>query len=614
MSGSVPAYRKDEGMSSKFQKKLRRTGRKVGRFFKRTTASASRSAGRGLYFGFQSLRRWILRLSGRTVMAAGSALAFVLVSAVALAIALPESGAEAAQASLEQSAFAVSENLPSPTPTLEPLSALPEMVSAEGEPSAYPGEEEPLESITAQDAVPFTPVEKGDDGEIIKTIQKRLMELGYMDSDEPTEHFGSMTEHALEAFQRHNDLAADGICGESTYQLLLSDDAKTYVMQLGDEGDDVEGVQQRLYELGYISKKDNITGTFGEITSAAVKEFQKENDEKADGKVGTKTMEALYGENPVAKTFNRGDEDPIILACQKALKKLGYITFTPDGEMGSATVAAIKDFQDDNGLIRDGTIGPATRDLLLSGDASPKVMQLGDSGSDVEAAQKRLAKLKYLSSGNVTGYFGEKTEEAVRAFQKRNKLGVDGKIGSVTLDTLNSSNARKASSSSSSSSSGSSSSGSSSSGSSSSGSSSSGSSSNQNKPASNSKGVAKLIELAESKIGCKYVRGAKGPNTFDCSGFVYWCLKNAGVNASYMTSGQWAKTSKYQRISSMSSLQKGDILVFSGDGATGHVGIYIGSGKMIDASSSAGVVRKSSTVLKSGGYWQKHWICAYRVF
>jgi cell wall-associated NlpC family hydrolase len=65
----------------------------------------------------------------------------------------------------------------------------------------------------------------------------------------------------------------------------------------------------------------------------------------------------------------------------------------------------------------------------------------------------------------------------------------------------------------------------------------------------------------------------------------------------------------------MSSLQRGDILVFSGStSSSGHVGIYIGSGKMIDASSSQGEVRTSSTVLKSGGYWQEHFICAYRVF
>lgn len=157
-----------------------------------------------------------------------------------------------------------------------------------------------------------------------------------------------------------------------------------------------------------------------------------------------------------------------------------------------------------------------------------------------------------------------------------------------------------------------SSSGSSSSGSSSSGSSSSGSSSSST---ANKTGVEKLVALAESKIGSKYVRGAKGPNTFDCSGFVYWCVKNSGVSMSYMTSVAWRTTSRFQRITSMGSIQRGDVLVFSGEtSTTGHVGIYIGGGKMIDASSSEGQVRRSTTVLRSGGYWSTHFICAYRIF
>ena len=65
----------------------------------------------------------------------------------------------------------------------------------------------------------------------------------------------------------------------------------------------------------------------------------------------------------------------------------------------------------------------------------------------------------------------------------------------------------------------------------------------------------------------------------------------------------------------MSSLQRDDILVFSGStDSDGHVGIYLGGGKMIDASSSEGKVRMSSSVLNSGGYWSTHFICAYRVF
>lgn len=44
----------------------------------------------------------------------------------------------------------------------------------------------------------------------------------------------------------------------------------------------------------------------------------------------------------------------------------------------------------------------------------------------------------------------------------------------------------------------------------------------------NEKGSA-IVQAALTKVGCKYVWGAKGPNQFDCSGFVYWCLREAGV-------------------------------------------------------------------------------------
>lgn len=39
----------------------------------------------------------------------------------------------------------------------------------------------------------------------------------------------------------------------------------------------------------------------------------------------------------------------------------------------------------------------------------------------------------------------------------------------------------------------------------------------------------KIIKVAKSKLGCPYVSGAAGPNRFDCSGFVAYCMKRAGV-------------------------------------------------------------------------------------
>lgn len=578
---------------------------------KRTLKRVLRQAARGIFYALQAVKNFCLSLPPRILLVASSAFGFLVLTIIIVAIALPNNHRTSANAAETLAALSEQEQTETPVSidsgTVDPY--------ANYDPSAVEAAAATTisQSIASGDTAEFTQTLKsGDESAVVATIQTRLMELGYMDSDEPTEHFGPLTKSALAAFQRHNGLDDDGICGQASYEALMNGDAKAYVMQRGDSGEDVEGVQQRLYELGYLDNKANIQGTFGEKTEEAAKAFQKKNDLKVDGKVGSKTIDMLYGEDVVSNAYRLGDENSVIKSCQEALKKLGYLTFKADGVMGRATVTAIKSFQRANGLTSDGALGPVTRDLILSGDAQAMVIQLGDYGTAVKNVQKRLAELNYITSANATGYFGAITEDAVKAFQKRSGLGQDGKVGAVTLTMLNLSSAKKASTPASSKTESSSGGSSSSSGSSSSGSSSSGSSSNV---AQNLSGVEKLIALAESKIGCSYVRGAKGPNSFDCSGFVYWCMKNAGVSCSYQTSIMWRSCSRYQKISSMSSISRGDILVFSGSTmAAGHVGIYLGSGKMIDASSSQGQVRKSTTVLKSGGYWENHFICAYRVF
>ena len=601
------------------------TARNVWEKVQKALLSATRFAARGVYVGVRKLYQFLMKLPQRTLLIGSGAFGVLLITVVVLAIALPGKATKADQdqpiaafTALETEQTALGNTTLDGTQTGDTTADGTQTgdTTADGtqttdtttdgtDTQTTDGTQTEIAGIPA-----FTEdVKSGDDGEIIAAIQARLMELGYMDSDEPTMHFGPLTQSALKSFQRHNGLGDDGICGQSTYEALMQEDAKHYVMQLGDSGPDVEGVQQRLYELGYLDNKANIQGVFGDKTEAAAKEFQKKNDLTADGKVGSKTLEMLYGEDVVSNAFRLGDENRVILDCQTALKKLGFITFKPDGVMGRATVSAIKAFQQANGLTRDGALGPVTRDMILSGKAQEMVLQLGDYGTDVKNMQTRLAKLNYLSGANATGYFGEITEDAVRAFQKRAGLTADGKVGGVTLTMMNSSSAKKAASAPSTKketkSSGSSSSGSSS------GSSSSGSSSG----ISDKSGVEKLVALAESKIGSKYVRGAKGPSSFDCSGFVYWCLKNADVSTSYMTSIMWRSTSRFSRFTDMGSIQRGDILVFSGESdSSGHVGIYLGGGKMIDASSSEGEVRQSSSVLSSGGYWSRHFICAYHVF
>ena len=56
---------------------------------------------------------------------------------------------------------------------------------------------------------------------IVASLQQRLMDLGFMDNDEPTQYFGTMTESAVKTFQRQNHLAQDGIVAVSYTHLTL---------------------------------------------------------------------------------------------------------------------------------------------------------------------------------------------------------------------------------------------------------------------------------------------------------------------------------------------------------------------------------------------------------
>ena len=73
--------------------------------------------------------------------------------------------------------------------------------------------------------------------------------------------------------------------------------------------------------------------------------------------------------------------------------------------------------------------------------SSSGVLRLGDEGSAVKALQTRLAELGYMKEKYITGYFGEITDGAVRKFQTREGLDVDGAAGPATMKKLSSAKA-----------------------------------------------------------------------------------------------------------------------------------------------------------------------------
>ncbi|MFU0825175.1 C40 family peptidase [Clostridium sp.] len=90
-----------------------------------------------------------------------------------------------------------------------------------------------------------------------------------------------------------------------------------------------------------------------------------------------------------------------------------------------------------------------------------------------------------------------------------------------------------------------------------------------------------LVEYSYKFLGKPYVWASSGPNSFDCSGFTSYVYKKFGYSLPHYTGAQ----AEMGRSVSRKSLKAGDLVFFNTSGSNSHVGIYIGNGKFIHASS-----------------------------
>jgi cell wall-associated NlpC family hydrolase len=97
--------------------------------------------------------------------------------------------------------------------------------------------------------------------------------------------------------------------------------------------------------------------------------------------------------------------------------------------------------------------------------------------------------------------------------------------------------------------------------------------------------AATVIQAALSRIGSPYSWGGSGPNAFDCSGLVMWSFQQAGVALPHSSQ---ALANGGQAVS-MDQIQPGDLVTYYSDAS--HVGIYIGDGMMVHASTYGTPVR-----------------------
>ena len=120
--------------------------------------------------------------------------------------------------------------------------------------------------------------------------------------------------------------------------------------------------------------------------------------------------------------------------------------------------------------------------------------------------------------------------------------------------------------------------------------------------------AADVVDLAASLIGRPYVWGAEGPNTFDCSGLTQYVFREFAINLPRRAISQSRAGDLIGR-----RMQRGDLVFFSSDrrkAVVTHVGIYEGGGRMIEASKSAGRVRRSDL---DDPYWVERFMFARRV-
>ena len=305
-----------------------------------------------------------------------------------------------------------------------------------------------------------------------------------------------------------------------------------------------------------------------------------------------------------------GSELQLVL---KALLSYGYFDGVPSTSGSTAATTAIKRFQAACGLSQTGLADQTLQRILYSGYAPVDAilstsMSNGATGTNVSRLQTRLHALGYLSKNtSIDGDYGSNTANAVSLFQTASGISATGKADAATLKALYSPTAASKPSSvkaadevtavSVT------------------GNVSLSSSYVTTMPASLASNTSSysgsmtaaekleyVIYCAQQQLGKPYVYGSTGPNSFDCSGLSTFAFKKIGISLKRSAYAQ-GYDSSYSKIEGVGNLRRGDLVFFNtvtDSDLSDHVGIYLGSGCFIHASSGGHKVVVSN--LTSGYY------------
>lgn len=199
-------------------------------------------------------------------------------------------------------------------------------------------------------------------------------------------------------------------------------------------------------------------------------------------------------------------------------------------------------------------------------------LKLGMENDEVYTVQARLLEYGYLAE-NPDGKYGQKTQEAVISFQIDYGLEPDGVIGEATKQLLLSGRSQGVVS----------------------------------RAASDNRKGQQIVSFAKRFLGVPYVWAGRSPNGFDCSGFTNYIFGQNNIIIPRMADEQFDVGLPVKKT----DLTLGDMVFFSTyEPGPSHVGIYIGNGQFIHASSGADEVTVTPLTKP---YYMERYIGARRV-
>lgn len=263
----------------------------------------------------------------------------------------------------------------------------------------------------------------------LREAQTLLNALGYGDLDVDG-RMGPATSAAIAEFQRAEGLNRSGRLTPATLERLRlrMPTAQTLTDPV------VADAQEWLKLLGYdVSTSD---GVLGPETVRAISRFQSDENLRRTGTITPETFERLRARAREVTDIPR--ENPFIAEAQQLLIDAGFDPGPADGMSGGKTEAAMRAFQEENGLRVTGTLTLETLNALRGEDHS--ATEITDFWS-LQRAQTLLRELGYFS-GAADGVLGPATATALARYQGSNGLVTSG---TLTVETYNSLEEQRAS-------------------------------------------------------------------------------------------------------------------------------------------------------------------------